>query len=176
MKVKDIMSSPAITCWIDSKLSDAVRIMAKHRIGVLPIIDHHGVLQGVLSENDFVPSYVEVPRGFTQRVLLNESIEVEQAEAILREAASEPVGKFMRKDASLISQEESLSFALIKMLKDKRFKLVVMNGAKPVGILSSHDIMKTVIQQEVAYSSHKYDFNPRHLIISGASLHHRKFY
>jgi CBS-domain-containing membrane protein len=53
-KVKDAMSTPAVTCKADDDLGDAARILDERRIKRLPVVDGEGTLIGILSRADIV--------------------------------------------------------------------------------------------------------------------------
>jgi CBS domain-containing protein len=50
--VRDVMSSPAVTVSTDTGLKDATRLLARHGITALPVLDPSGALVGVISEAD----------------------------------------------------------------------------------------------------------------------------
>lgn len=52
--VEDIMSSPAITTAPEADIRDAARIIDKHRIKRLPVVDDAGRLVGIVSRADIV--------------------------------------------------------------------------------------------------------------------------
>ncbi|MDX1450960.1 MAG: CBS domain-containing protein [Oleiphilaceae bacterium] len=54
-KVRDVMSSPVITVSSEEHLSDAWALMQRHEIRHLAIIDPHGHLCGMLSEQVLLP-------------------------------------------------------------------------------------------------------------------------
>lgn len=53
VKVRDIMSSPVITCTSDTLVSDAVKLMRERRIRHLPIVDK-GKLVGIVAARDLI--------------------------------------------------------------------------------------------------------------------------
>jgi CBS domain-containing protein len=52
--VRDIMSSPAVTVSSDTTVDDAMRLMTKHRIRHLPVMDNDEKVSGVVSLGDLV--------------------------------------------------------------------------------------------------------------------------
>ncbi|HXX56569.1 MAG TPA: CBS domain-containing protein [Thermodesulfovibrionales bacterium] len=52
--VGDIMTSPAITVYLDTEISEAVRIMDGRRIRRLPVVDKYERLIGLISRSDIV--------------------------------------------------------------------------------------------------------------------------
>lgn len=54
IKLKDIMTTPLIKIYETSSLSVAARHMLKHNIKRLPVINHQGILNGVLTSSDIL--------------------------------------------------------------------------------------------------------------------------
>lgn len=54
VKVSEIMTSPLITVTMDMPISECARIMHKHRIHHLPVVNNDGVLVGMISATDFL--------------------------------------------------------------------------------------------------------------------------
>src|SRR5208337_5255230 len=63
MLVKDWMSSPVISIEEDAPISQAIELMAKNIISMLPVV-RQGALEGVISDIDLKP--YSSPAGFTQ--------------------------------------------------------------------------------------------------------------
>ena len=58
--VKDVMSSPAITCTPDDDLKDIAEIFLTKYIHRLPVIDENGELTGVISLGDVLKAFINV--------------------------------------------------------------------------------------------------------------------
>lgn len=52
--VSDIMNTDVMTVTPDTPTLEAIRIMKRHKISCLPVIDEHGRLVGIVSERDFM--------------------------------------------------------------------------------------------------------------------------
>ena len=48
----DLMTRPAVTTSPDELVSDVARLMSRHRLGRLPVVDAHGRLVGIVSRSD----------------------------------------------------------------------------------------------------------------------------
>ncbi len=62
IKVEEVMTKPIITCKSDAYLVDAMRMMARHKIRRLPIVEE-GKLIGILTSSDVisvVPELIEI--------------------------------------------------------------------------------------------------------------------
>src|SRR5262245_51459466 len=52
MQIKDIMSTPAVTCPADATLDQAARAMWDSDCGILPVVFDDGRLAGVVTDRD----------------------------------------------------------------------------------------------------------------------------
>jgi len=52
MKVRDIMTRDALSCRKDSDVATAGRLMLEGRCGMLPVLDEHGIVAGVITDRD----------------------------------------------------------------------------------------------------------------------------
>lgn len=62
LRIREVMTSPAITVADETPLEEAARVMVENRIGCLPVM-RAGKLAGVLTETDIFKSFVEVLGG-----------------------------------------------------------------------------------------------------------------
>lgn len=58
-KIRDIMVRDVITVSPYASLEDAVYAMMKHRVGILPVVEH-GRVHGVITEKDVFKAFLEV--------------------------------------------------------------------------------------------------------------------
>jgi CBS domain-containing protein len=54
MKVKEIMTTSVISVREDSTVEDAARLLARHRISGLPVMNRDGALVGMVTEHDLI--------------------------------------------------------------------------------------------------------------------------
>lgn len=52
MKVRDLMTSPAITCTAQDSLEVAARLLWEHDSGFLPVVDRHGRVGAAITDRD----------------------------------------------------------------------------------------------------------------------------
>jgi CBS domain-containing protein len=57
--VRDIMSGPLVTAQEDWTLMECSRLLEKHKIHHLPVVDEHGTLIGLISATDIFMSVEE---------------------------------------------------------------------------------------------------------------------
>jgi CBS domain-containing protein len=53
LRVKEVMSEPAVTIGPNARVAEAARIMIEHKIGCLPVV-MDGVLAGIVTETDLL--------------------------------------------------------------------------------------------------------------------------
>lgn len=86
MKVREIMSSPAITCAEIEPLGFAARLMWENDIGFLPVLAADGALAGVITDRDgFVSAY------FTGQPLWSIPVKNAMSSRVASVAADAPV-------------------------------------------------------------------------------------
>lgn len=68
--VSAIMAREVITIGPWDAVENAARLLHRHRIGALPVVDAHGRLLGILSETDVLDAFVELlgPAGASSRL------------------------------------------------------------------------------------------------------------
>ncbi|WP_438478674.1 CBS and ACT domain-containing protein [Streptococcus pluranimalium] len=76
-KIRDIMIRDVITVSQEASLEDAIYIMMKHKVGVLPVVDNDQ-LYGIITDRDIFKAFLEVSgygeEGLRLNILLNDTI------------------------------------------------------------------------------------------------------
>ena len=54
MQVVDVMTTDVIKVSPDTGIKDAARLMFRHRVSGLPVVDADGSLSGIITEADFL--------------------------------------------------------------------------------------------------------------------------
>jgi CBS domain-containing protein len=119
MKVKEIMR-PARVISKESNVRDAAKMMNKHRIGSLIVVDDNKrKVAGIITERDIL----------------------EKVTAGNKLASKVKVEDIMTKKVISISPESYIDDAVYIMIQHKIKKLPVVNNGELVGILTSSDIL-----------------------------------
>ncbi|MEX2783761.1 CBS domain-containing protein [Streptococcus sp. H49] len=78
-KIRDIMIKDVVTVSQYARLEDAIYIMMKHRVGILPVVDN-GQIYGVITDKDVFKAFLEVSgygeEGVRAVILADDSIGV----------------------------------------------------------------------------------------------------
>jgi CBS domain-containing protein len=52
MRIRDLMTKPAVTCSQDDSLNTAARLMWEHDCGTVPVLGDDGKVVGILTDRD----------------------------------------------------------------------------------------------------------------------------
>jgi CBS domain-containing protein len=136
LRVRDLMTLEPVTVRGDQPLAGADQLMRQFGVSGLPVVDQSGGLVGVLSRTD-VMALAGDPR-----------VEAWQGKSV---AAT------MTAPSLTIEADAPLGEAAAKMEEHHVHRLVVVEaqGGRPVGILSTADIVRAVASREqIAGASH----------------------
>jgi CBS domain-containing protein len=139
--VEDVMTRDVITVSPATPIHEAARLMVKHRVSGLPVIDAEGHLVGIISDGDLI---VRQPR---QKETPWWHLFFTKGEQIAREyqrAVGTTVGEVMTQPVVTISPVWGIEVAAsILDTRDFRRLPVVLDG-RLVGIVSRADVIKAL--------------------------------
>ena len=109
LKIKDIMTSDAITISPTYTIQDALLMIQDANVGALPVVDEDGILKGIISVRDLLRAFINV-------------LEIGEPGTLLCILVEEKVGQ-LKKIVDAIT-EENISFGSVLVAryweKDKR--------------------------------------------------------
>ena len=128
MNVVDIMSSPVYIINTDEPVSHARKLMLKHRIGTLPVLNE-GKMVGIVTKSDI-------------------SNRLAQAEPLWRRRPIDqiPIKLLMTETVITIYPEASISQAATLMLENGIHNVPVVKNGNIVGIVTRTDFMRHVAE------------------------------
>jgi CBS domain-containing protein len=112
-----------VTVSATADLEEAMQTMIARQVGAVLVTDPHGQLVGILTERDFLTK-VAGPPGY----------------------ADQPVSRFMTSAPETVRPADSLAYALGKMAGGGYRHLPVVEGDRPVGMISVRDILRHIVQ------------------------------
>ena len=118
MNVKDCMNRHVIAVAPECSVAVAARLMARHKVGVLPVRSRDGALCGIVTDRDMVLRCV----------------------ALNRAAEETAVSRIMTTRVAAVAPQATLSQAASCMAKEQVRRLPVVEGRKLVGIVSLGDL------------------------------------
>jgi CBS domain-containing protein len=119
VKVEDVMSSPVITIKDSDTVLSASKLMKKNEIGCVVVVDKNGKPVGLMTERDVV-------RRVAALDMLPSKVQA---------------GKSMTKPPATIDAASDVAEAAKKMRELQIRRLVVLQGGKLKGIITSNDIV-----------------------------------
>jgi len=119
VKVEDVMSSPVLTIKDTDSVLSAAKLMKKSEVGCVVIVDKAGKPMGLITERDVV-------RRVAALDLLPSKVQA---------------SKSMTKPPAAIEASANVTDAARKMKEMKVRRLVVLQGGKLSGIITSNDIV-----------------------------------
>lgn len=116
------------TCYSDTPLVDAVRLMVHEDVSCVVVVNHDGYLAGIITRNDVLRGYVD--NVDWQRV---------------------PVGKYMTQNVITVHPEDRLSDVANLLLEHHIHRVVVVreenDQAKPVAVVSATDFVYHMMKE-----------------------------
>ena len=117
-----VMSAPVLTCHMDDPVSSAARIMVKHQVGCLVVVDDTGRYQGVPTERQLVDTLV-----------VQQQCQVQGCR----------VAELMDSRLFAIAPEAYLGEALASVIRNWVRQLVVVDRSRPLGVVTFSDLVRS---------------------------------
>lgn len=148
--VRDAMTRVAITVGPTEKLSEIAKLFSDNMINSAPVVDEAGKCVGVITSSDLVRFQSELP-DVNARIDQGLSFEIEQSNSDgsleLVPHPFDEVQRHMTRFVQSIAETESLQLASRIMCSQHIHHLIVLDSSdRPVGVLSSLDILSKLIE------------------------------
>jgi CBS domain-containing protein len=141
VRVRDVMTARLVTARPDEPLKDVAARMVEAGVSALPVVDEAGRLVGIVTEADVISkeAYGGPRRRALQLVL---DYFAGRDPQWLRKAAGWTAADVMTRQVVTAEPDEDLRAAARRMLEVGVKRLVVVDGERPVGIVSRRDLMR----------------------------------
>jgi len=148
MKASDIMQTNVITVTEDASLSEVETLLSENRITGMPVTDEAGDLVGVISVTDLIERYTEDAdarprrgRGFYD--VATYGLEEEDLETFdVPKESEETAGSLMTAEVLTVKSDLTLRLVAREMVRHKVHRLLVNEGRKTVGIITTMDLLR----------------------------------
>ena len=143
MKASDFMTKNVKTCSPDQTVQDAASLMLDNDFSVIPVVDADGILQGIITESDFISREVEIPHAMVSlKHLFGQNFNSTDVEEIYKKSKNITLDKVMTKDVKVASPDDSLNDVVSKMSGKNLKRLPIVDNGKLVGIVTRRNILK----------------------------------
>jgi CBS-domain-containing membrane protein len=119
MKVREIMTTAVISVPESETIENAARLLARHGISGLPVVDHSGALVGLVTEYDLISK------------------------------AGQTVGDIMSRSVISVSPETDTEEVAHLLTNQRIRRVPVFQGDQLVGIVSRSDLIKQIAMRWV---------------------------
>lgn len=149
MQVADVMTRKVVTVAPETEVSEIAKLLIKHRISAVPVVDADGLVVGIVSEGDLMrrpESETEAHRSWWLRMFSDsESLVKEYVKSHGRKAMD-----VMTRDVIVTSPVASLEEVATILERHRIKRLPVQVGAKLVGIVSRANLLHGLVAQKKA--------------------------
>jgi CBS domain-containing protein len=121
--VNDYMSSELVTFTPDMDIHRAIRLLLKGRISGAPVLDDQGGLVGILTKKDCL------------KIAFSASYHQEWGGN---------VSDFMSRDVQTVEADTDIVEVAERFLKSKFHRYPVMRSERLVGVISRHDVLRSL--------------------------------
>ena len=144
MKVSDVMTRRVISVSSETSVFVAIRLMLKHHVSGLPVIDNHGKLVGILSEGDLLRrSEIETER--KRSVWLDALFGPADGAADYVHSHGLAVKDVMTRDPITVTENTTLD-EVVRLMENRNLKrLPVLRDGKVIGIVSRANLMRALL-------------------------------
>ena len=142
MKVRDVMTTPAVTAGPDTPFPELVDTLLAHAVSGLPVVDADGRLAGIVTEADLVSKEAYGHRRRRALGVLADLLRGRQPDWVAK-GAGRTARDVMTAAVSVATADEELAVAARRMLEGGHKRLPVVDGdGRVVGIVSRHDVLR----------------------------------
>lgn len=144
MKVRDVLTRSVISVYPGTPLKDVARLLVRHSISGVPVVDARGSVLGVVSEADFLVKEqgAEAVRHHWLDGILGESRETRGQ---LAKIGATTAGAAMTSPAVTIDIDRPLPEAAAAMVSHRVNRLPVTDHGALVGIVSRADLVRAYV-------------------------------
>ena len=148
LKVKDFMISDVISIKPDATIKELLKLLTKHHIGGVPVVDNQNKLIGIVNDGDIIRYLApkeESVRDFIYDIFIEEG---ETEQEILKDKINTTVDKLMPKKQIYTLKEDDTFENAIQILSQHHFKKIPVLDldGKVMGIISRGDVDKNLMK------------------------------
>ena len=151
------MTRDVTSVMADCKLVDLIKILSRHKITGVPVVNHNQEVIGFISQHDIIkatlPNYLGI---INSGSILSEFIQLSKK---LKEYSQHPIDEFMRKNVITIDEGDNEVLAADLLIRNKIQRLPVLRKGKLAGIVTLTDICRVLIEKNENSKTQSYSSN-----------------
>ena len=157
LKVKDFMIQNVVSIMPGATVKDLLKLLIKHRIGGVPVVDNQNKLVGMISDGDVI-RYLAPKEGSVRDLVYGVFIEEEETEQdVLKEKINTDISNILetsmryKKEVYTVKEEDKFEKAMHILSKHHFKKLPVIDCEnKVIGIISRGDINDSLLKMIIS--------------------------
>ncbi len=134
LPIKSIMTTDVISVHPQTPIFDALRLLTKHGISGLPVVDPEMHVKGILSEKDVL------------KILLDKKLDDKKT-----------VDDYMTRDVVSFQEDASATEVCKFFIKSHIRRVPICKEGKLIGIVSRRDIVELILEAKSKISDFRYD-------------------
>ena len=147
LNASDIMTTEVITVKKETPLKELAEILYNHHINGVPVVDHEGLLIGIICESDLIrkdkklhiPTVVAL---FDAVFYLESSKNIEKE---IKQISATTVSDLFTREVVTVDEKTAIDEIATIMTQKKIYTIPVMDGERLVGIVGKGDVIRTFI-------------------------------
>jgi CBS domain-containing protein len=128
MRVRDIMTSPAVTVTPETTLKEAAALLVERAVNAVPVVDAGGRLAGIVSEADLLSLETGPAPGGT--------------------SPKHTVREVMRQSVYTVGGDTDAAAAARMLLRHRLRSVPVVDGDRVVGMVARRDLLRLVARSD----------------------------
>ena len=149
VEARHIMTKQVLTVRGSATLAEAAKVMRKHHVSGLPIVDKAGRVLGILSEKDVLRSLEEplpssLPASLIDLVLTGGAGAQASLDKLRDHLEANRVERWMTPDPIVVPPEASVADIAELMRERKINRVPVVEGKRLVGIVTRYDVLNAL--------------------------------
>lgn len=131
LRVRDVMTVPAITLSKNEALGAAAAIMARHEIKRLPVVDENQKIVGIVSRVDVLKQLL--------------SVETRPVKSKIPSGSAQTIDEIMISEIPLVREAAGLTEIVHSLIESGMRKVIVVDAdQRPVGLISDSDVVSRI--------------------------------
>lgn len=146
MQAQDIMSTPLVTVSTTTPVLEIAHVILEQRVSAVPVVDSKGTLVGLVSASDLLEREdLETAPGWNW---LRQKVWPRAAAKQYTRTHGSRAEHVMSTELVTVPPTAELPEVIARMVQRGIQRVIVVDGAEPVGILSRRDVLRAILVQQ----------------------------
>ena len=141
---RDIMTRDVVTARKGTSIEEAMRLMAKHEVSGLPVVDTEGCLVGIVSESDVLLKGLYAPTDLHANPPGLFAPQPDGVDEAYRRAQSVCVEEAMTRRVVAFMENSLVVDIARAMIEQAINRVPIVDGCKILGIVSRRDVIRAM--------------------------------